>query len=172
MRTPEDKARRTELRTERRAPVWLSRPLLDPLPMFRWAEAAGVRKMLAPDHLHCTLATVRDPVDWKDLPLETEVIEIPAGQASLEIFGWTTKAFAFRHPDLDRRHGELARLFPSIDHPTLRAHMSLFKGGRMANLPFPGALRLGAERAVVFNDADAKGIKHVNVRNWLEEHSA
>lgn len=149
------------------APLWISRPVLNLPDVLGWLRDAGVRKVMPPDQIHVTLATVRTPVDWSGLePLRDEVV-VPAGPKRTEIYGWTVKALSFDHAALTGRHAELARLYPAIDHPRLRAHVSLYKGGRMPTMEYQGPLVLGPERIDEFVAEAALGIKHVKVEDAL-----
>ena len=148
-------------------PLWISRPLLNWRDVYRWGLEAGIRKMMPPEQLHLTLATVRTPVSWDGLDLETMDLVVPAGHKPVQIFAWTIKALTFGHPAVTARHELLLGRFPDMDHPALRPHVSLYKGGRMPSIGYEGALVFGPERAAVFDAANAQGIKHVKVADLL-----
>lgn len=152
-----------------RAPLWISRPLISTKPVVQWAHEAGVRKIIPLDHLHLTLATVREPVEWGEISLEAEDLVIPAGLKTVQIFAYTIKALTFGHPAIKARHEELLGIFPQMDHPILRPHVSLYKGGRMPKIPYEGELVFGPERAIEFNADNAQGIKHVKVTDLLAD---
>ena len=44
-------------------PLWISRKLENWKDVCLWARDAGVKKIIPPEQLHLTLATVRDQVD-------------------------------------------------------------------------------------------------------------
>lgn len=150
-------------------PLWISRPLINWRSLIPWAEEAGIRKIMPPEHLHMTIATVREPVRWDELALHDDEIVIPDGPKRTEIFAFTIKAIAFSHPAILERHAELARIFPTMDHVSrIRPHVSLYKGGRMPIVPYSGELVFGPERAMEFDEANVKGIKHVRVQDLRE----
>jgi hypothetical protein len=149
------------------SPVWIHRPLLNVTNVYRWGVLAGVQKMMPADSLHLTLATVRDPVRWKGLPLLDDELVVPAGAKPVRIFAYTIKALTFGHPEIGRRHDELLALFPSMDHPVLRPHVSLYKGGRMPRLEYDGELVFGPERAEEFDARNAMGVKHVRISDHV-----
>ena len=122
------------------------------------------------DQLHMTLATVREPVDWSGLRPETDELVVPPGLKTVQIFAWTIKALTFGHPTINRRHEELLALFPAMDHPILRPHFSLYKGGRMPDpsIPYEGELVFGPERIEPFDAEGGIGIKHVKVADILK----
>ena len=121
--------------------------------------------MLPPDQLHVTLATVRQPVDWTDddLELQADNLTVPAGPKPVQIFGYTVKALAFSDLHIERRHELLLRRFPQMDHPVLRPHVTLFRGGKMPKKAYHGELVFGPEIADVFNEAEARNVKHVRI---------
>lgn len=106
-------------------------------------------------------------MDWSGLELRTDEIVIPAGPKPVQIFAWTIKAIVFDHPAIRARHEELLALFPGMDHPKLRPHISLFKGGRMPDLVYDGEIVLGPEQADVFDASNTTGIKHVKVADLI-----
>lgn len=146
-------------------PLWLHRPLLNWQDVFSWAAEAGVKKIMPPDQLHVTLATVRKPVAWDELELQTGDLIVPAGPKAVQIFGYTAKGLVFEHPDLISRHTELLGRFPQMDHSRLRPHVTLFRGGKMPTLPYSRELVFGPEIASVFDEDNARNIKHVKVRD-------
>lgn len=147
--------------------LWIGRPLLNIRPVMEWAHEVGIRKVIPPEHLHLTLATVRTPVEWSDLDLQAEDLVIPAGLKTAQIFAYTIKALTFGHPAIKARHEQLLAMFPEMDHPILRPHVSLYKGGRMPRAPYEGELVFGPEVAKEFNSDAAMGIKHVKVADLL-----
>ena len=149
------------------APLWISRPLLNWQDVYRWGLEAGIHKMMPPAQLHLTLATVREPVEWRDLDPETEDLAVPPGHKPVQIFAWTIKALTFADPAITARHEVLLRRFPAMDHPTLRPHVSLYKGGRMPSLGYEGTLVFGPERLAEFDAANAQGIKHVRIADFV-----
>lgn len=148
-------------------PLWLHRPVLSWPAIYRWADTGGIRKLMPPDQLHMTLATVRQPVDWTGLELRTDELVIPAGPKPIQIFAWTIKALTFDHSAVRDRHAELLALFPQMDHPNLRPHISLYKGGRMPEGIYEGEIVLGPEQADEFDPTNTQGIKHVKVGDML-----
>ena len=153
-----------------RAPLWLSRPLLNWYDVYAFGIEAGVQKMMPPEALHMTLATVRQPVSWEGVQLETDELVIPAGHKAIQIFAYTIKALTFGHPRIKARHEQLLALYPEMDHPLLRPHVSLYKGGRMPKIGFPGELVFGAERLEEFDAENYKGIKHVKIADVLQKN--
>jgi hypothetical protein len=149
-------------------PLWLYRPLLNWRDVYTWAHGAGIKKMMPPDQLHATLATVRAPCRWDDLALQSDEIVVPAGHKAVQIFGYTIKALTFGHPQIKARHEELLARFPEIDHALLRPHVSLFRGGKMPRVGYDGELHFGPERAEEFNEIKGRDIKHVRVMDLLE----
>lgn len=145
------------------SPLWLSRPLVNTDEVYRWLRDAGVKKAIPPDQLHLTLATVRDPVKWEDLPLQEDEIVIGQGDKPVQIFAWTIKALVFADERISLRHQELLSLYPTMDHPNFRPHLSLYKGGRMPKSTYAGRLVFGPERAQPFSDDNSKGIKHIKI---------
>ena len=119
--------------------------------------------MMPPHELHVTLATVRVPVEWGDLELLTDEIEVAAGLKTVQIFGYTSKALTFGHPDIKSRHDELVVRYPQIDHTLLRPHVTLYRGGKMPHLPYEGQLIFGAEVAAEFSEQKARDIKHIKI---------
>jgi len=150
-----------------KAPLWIARPLVSLRPVLEWCAEAGIRKIIPPEHLHLTLATVREPVEWGDLRLQDDRLVIPAGFKTCQIFAYTIKALTFGHPAVKARHEELLGMFPQMDHPLLRPHVSLYKGGRMPRTGYEGELVFGPERAEEFDASRAMGIKHVKVEDAL-----
>ena len=146
-------------------PLWLYRPLLNWRDVYAWVLEHGVRKMMPPEQLHVTLATVRQPVEWgeDDLALQTDELIIPAGHKPVQIFGYTVKALAFRDLRIERRHQMLLARFPQMDHPMMRPHVTLFRGGKMPKGAYHGELVFGPEIAKVFDEAKARDIKHVRI---------
>lgn len=114
-----------------------------------------------------TLATVRTPVDWSGLEKRDDELVIPAGLKTVQIFAYTIKGLTFGHPAVKARHEELLAMFPEMDHPILRPHVSLYKGGRMPHAPYEGELVFGPERAEEFDLDRAHGLKHVKVADVL-----
>jgi hypothetical protein len=151
-------------------PLWLYRPLLNIRPVLEFAQRVGVTKVMPPEHLHATLATVRPPCDWDDLALETDEIIIPAGMKKIQIFGFHAKGLTFGHERFSSRHAELARLYPAMDHASLlRPHVTLYRGGKMprGDVGYEGELVFGPEIAVEFDEVEARGIKHVKLADYL-----
>lgn len=146
-------------------PLWVHRPLVNWQDVFRWAIEAGIKKLMPASELHVTLATVREPVDWEGLELLTDTLVVPAGLKTVQIFGFTSKALSFGHPDIKARHEELVNRFPQMDHPILRPHVTLFRGGKMPHLPYEGALIFGPEVASEFNEQKARDIKHIKINS-------
>ena len=148
--------------------LWLHRPLINTMDIYRWAEATGIKKLMPPDELHLTLATCRTPVDWDNLELQSDTITIPAGDKRVQIFGFTAKAIAFGHQGIKERHSELAALFPTMDHADmLRPHVTLMRGGKMPREAYTGELVFGPEVAQEFNETAIKEIKHLVVKDYL-----
>ena len=145
----------------------LTRSLLSIRPVFEYLEAVGVKKAIPPEHLHMTLATVRTPVDWSGLRTRDDILVVPAGLKTIQIFAYTIKGLTFGHPEVKARHEELLAMYPGMDHPILRPHVSLYKGGRMPHAPYEGELVFGAERAEEFDLGRAHGLKHVKVSDFL-----
>jgi hypothetical protein len=152
-------------------PLWLHRPLLNWRDIYAWGLQQGVRKMMPPEQLHVTLATVRQPVEWadEDLELQTDELIVPAGHKPVQIFGYTAKALAFSNPCIERRHQALLARFPQMDHPMLRPHVTLFRGGKMPKGAYDGELVFGPEIADVFDEANARNIKHVRIDGYQPE---
>lgn len=148
-------------------PVWVYRPLESVRNVYEWGVTAGIPKMMPPSSLHMTLATVRVPVRWGDLKLRDDTLVIPAGFKTVQIFAYTIKALTFGHPAIKERHEELLAMFPEMDHPLLRPHVSLYKGGRMPKIGYEGELVFGPERVMAFDASNAMGIKHVKLVDAL-----
>jgi hypothetical protein len=146
--------------------LWLHRPLLNWRDIYAWGMESGIRKMMPPDQLHVTLATVREPCEWDDLVLQDDDLVVPAGHKPVQIFGFTAKGLAFADFRINERHGELVRLYPAIDHPRLRPHVTLFRGGKMPKSAYLGELVFGPEVATEFSEEKAKGIKHVRLSDY------
>lgn len=144
-------------------PLWLHRRLLSIAGVKAWGIDAGIRKMIPFDQQHFTQATVREPVEWGDLQLDPNELVIPAGPKQTQIFAYTIKALVFDHPTIRARHAYLLDRFPMMDHPTMRPHMSIYKGGRMPRIPYEGELVFGPEIAEEFDASNAMGIKHVKL---------
>lgn len=150
-----------------RQPLWIHRKLLNLKAVYGFGVEAGVPKMMPPEALHMTLATVRVPVEWGDLKLRQDTLVIPAGHKTVQIFAYTIKALTFGHPEIKARHEELLKMFPMMDHPLLRPHVSLYKGGRMPKIGYEGELVFGPEIAEAFDAGNAHGIKHIKTRDAL-----
>lgn len=149
-------------------PLWLYRPLLNWQDVFDWAHAAKVKKMMPPEQLHMTLATVRTPVDWSLVTPQEDELVIPAGHKVMQIFGFTVKALAFGHEGVKARHEEIAALYPEMDHAAmLRPHVSLFRGGKFVHDPYEGELVFGPEVLSEFNEEKGRNIKHVKVVDYV-----
>ena len=146
-------------------PLWLHRPLLNWQDIYAWGVEQGIRKMLPPHQLHVTLATVRRPVEWTndDLELEAGELTVPPGPKPVQIFGYTVKALAFTDSRIKRRHETLLKRFPQMDHAVLRPHVTLFRGGKMPKAAYHGELVFGPASADVFNEVEARNIKHVRI---------
>lgn len=144
-------------------PLWIHRRLISTSAVGAWAVDAGIRKMIPFDQQHFTQATVRDHVEWGELRLDPNDLVIPAGPKQTQIFAYTIKALVFDHPTIRARHEYLLGRFPTMDHPSMRPHMSLYKGGRMPRIPYEGELVFGPEIAEEFDPSNALGIKHVKV---------
>jgi len=151
------------------APVWISRKLINTDDIYRWASGIGIKKMLPPEHLHLTLATVREPVDWSLVTLREDDLHLGPAKRPVQIFAWTIKALCVPDPLLDARHADLFAVYPQMDHPAFRPHISLFKGGRMPTATYDGPIALGPERIMEFNADNARGIKHMKVLDLLNE---
>lgn len=147
--------------------ICLVRPLVNQRNVLEWLMGMGVRKTIPQDQMHLTMATVRDPVDWTGLTLRDDELVIPAGEKPVQIFAYTIKALTFGHPDIASRHQELLKLFPNMDHPVLRPHVSLYKGGRMPKGIYNGPLVFGPERATPFAEDRALGVQHVPIADAL-----
>lgn len=152
-----------------KAPLWIARPLLTVRPVLEWLSGEGIKKVIPPEQLHLTLATVRTPVEWGDLDLRTDELVIPEGFKTAQIFAYTLKALTFGHPDIKSRHDQLLARFPEMDHPLLRPHVTLYKGGRMPRGGYEGPLVFGPERAEVFDATNTMGIKHVKIADMLAD---
>lgn len=150
------------------SPLWIRRKLINWQEIYKWLVDAGVKKAIPPEQLHLTLATVRNEVDWTNLELDTSNMIIEPGNKPTQIFAWTIKALTFQDESLERRHKELLDIFPDMDHPNYRSHISLYKGGRMPTMEYTGRLLLGPEEASEFNPDNSMGIKHLKVRDTLE----
>lgn len=153
------------------APVWLYRPLRNVDDVYRFGVDAGIKKMMPPEALHMTIATVRTPVSWDGIELLTDELVIPAGHKTVQIFAYTIKALTFGHPQVKARHEEILALFPQMDHPLLRPHVSLYKGGRMPKIGYEGELVFGPERMEEFDAGNAKGIKHLVIADYLKNRA-
>ena len=151
--------------------VWLSRPLRNIEDVYRWGGEAGIKKMMPPEQLHITLATVRTPVSWEGLDLFDDELIIPAGHKTVQIFAYTIKALTFSDPRIKTRHEQLLARFPQMDHPLLRPHVSLYKGGRMPKVGYEGELVFGPERLERFDATNTKGIKHIVIADYLAARS-
>jgi len=151
-----------------KTPLWLSRPLINVEDVYSWLRDAGVKKAIPADQLHLTLATVRDPVEWDNLPLQQDELVFPEGEKPVQIFAWTIKALVFSNEQITKRHAQLLELYPTIDHPDFRPHLSLYKGGRMPKAVYRGPLIFGPERALPFDDDNSKGIKHIKIDDYLQ----
>ncbi len=158
-----------ERTTMTKQPLWIHRRLLNWQNVYQFGIEAGVKKMMPPEQLHMTLATVREPVEWGDLKLRQDKLIIPTGHKAVQIFAYTIKALTFGHPDIKSRHEELLEMFPMMDHPLLRPHVSLYKGGRMPKIGYEGELVFGPEQADVFDAANTAGIKHVKIADMLAD---
>lgn len=159
--------RRKDEVTEQGDPVWIRRPVENWRDMYEYARRAGIPKLMPPTNLHMTLATVRNAVVWGDLRLRTDRLVIPAGSLPIQIFAYTIKAIAFEHPEIAERNLELREMFPTMDHPVMRPHVSLYKGGRMPGIPYDREIVLGPEIASVFDASNARGIKHLTIDEGL-----
>ena len=151
--------------------LWLRRPLLNWADIYAWGLDAGIRKMMPPEQLHVTLATVRHAVDWTedDLELASDELVVPAGPKNVQIFGYTLKAIAFSDARIVRRHEQLLARFPQMDHPLLRPHVTLFRGGKLPKRPYDGELVFGPELADVFDEVAGRNIKHVRIDGFDPE---
>ena len=149
-------------------PLWLHRPLLNWRDIYAWGVEEGVRKMVPPEQLHVTLATVRQSLEWTEdeLELESDELIVPAGPKPVQIFGYTLKALAFSDRRLDHRHEALLARFPEMDHPVLRPHVTLFRGGKMPKGIYHGELVFGPEIASTFDETTAARIKHVRIEGY------
>lgn len=150
-------------------PFWLSRPLLNVIDVYRWGEGAGINKMMPPDELHMTIATVREAVSWDSIELHQDELVIPAGPKPVQIFAYTIKALTFSDSRVAARHAEILARYPEMDHPVLRPHVSLYKGGRMPKTNYEGELVLGAERIEEFDVTSNLGIKHIKISDYLAD---
>ncbi|HEY7811151.1 MAG TPA: hypothetical protein VIA98_12305 [Allosphingosinicella sp.] len=152
-------------------PLWLHRRLLNWRDVYAWGIEHGVRKMMPPEQLHVTLATVRVPVEWadEDFALELGELTVPAGPKPVQIFGYTLKALAFSDLRIERRHEVLLARFPQMDHPMLRPHVTVFRGGKMPKASYHGELVFGPEIAEVFSEANGRNIKHVRIDGYNPE---
>lgn len=149
--------------------LWLHRPLINWQDIFDWANETGVKKLMPPEQLHLTLATCREPVDWSDLVLKEDILEVEAGHKTVQIFGFMAKAIAFGHPAVKERHEELAALYPTMDHSAmLRPHVTLMRGGKMPKEPYLGKLVFGPEVAQEFNETAIREIKHVLAKDYAK----
>jgi len=148
-------------------PLWMSRRLENWKDVCLWAETAGVKKIIPPEQLHLTLATVREPVDHSLVTPKEDTIVIERGPKPVQIFAWTIKALTFDDPRLSARHEELLSIYPAIDHPVFRPHLSLYKGGRMPKIGYEGLLVFGPERVIEFDPDNSRGIKHAKVTDIL-----
>ena len=168
-RTRRDTTRTTVIgrKLEMMKSAWISRPLLNPEDLVPWLGEAGIRKTMPAEHLHLTLATVRTAVEWRGVELIDDIVEIGPGEKPVEIFAWTIKALVFDDARITARHAQLLRLLPAMDHPRLRQHLSLYKGGRMPTTPYAGRLVFGPERIAEFNPANTVGIKHVKIADLI-----
>ena len=147
-------------------PLWLYRPLLNWQDIYTWGIEQGIKKMMPPEQLHLTLATVREPVEWGDLDLKDDILIVPAGYKIVQIFGYTVKALAFGHPKIKERHEGLIERFPEMDHPLLRPHVTLFRGGKMPKAGYEGDLIFGPEIADEFNEELARNVKHIKIAEY------
>lgn len=149
--------------------LWLYRPLLNWQDVFEWGYETGIKKMMPPEELHLTIATCRTPVDWTNLVLKTDTLEVEAGYKPVQIFGFIAKAIAFGHPAVKERHKEVSALYPTMDHASLlRPHVTIMRGGKMPRTGYEGRLVFGPEQAQEFNETAIKEIKHVLVKNVVE----
>jgi len=144
-------------------PAWLHRRVLNVEDVLSWLVEAGVPKCMPTDQIHFTQATIRQPVDWTGVEPDADELVIPAGPKPTQIFASTIKALTFRHERIADRHALLLSRYPMIDHPVMRPHVSLYKGGRMPRTVYEGPLRLGPEMLTEFDPANVQGIKHVKV---------
>lgn len=149
------------------APVWLHRRVLNVADVFAWLVEAGVPKAMPPGQIHFTQATIRTPVDWSGIEPDQEGIILPEGPKPTQIFASTIKALTFRDDRIARRHAALLTRYPMIDHPVMRPHVSLYKGGRMPKGVYDGPLHLGPEILTGFDASNAMGIKHVRTHEAL-----
>ena len=147
--------------------LWLYRPLLNWQDIYAWAHSVGVKKIMPRETLHTTILTVHTPCELDDLDLLDNEIHVPAGLKTIQLFGWTVKALTFGHPEIKERHDELSILFPKNEHPILRPHVSLFRGGKMISECYEGALIFGPEIAKEFNGMKGRRIKHVEVSDFI-----
>lgn len=148
--------------------LWLYRPLLNTRDIFECSAEQNIKKMLPPEQLHLTLATVRKPVDVSGLVTLDDIIFVPEGHKQVQIFGYTAKAIAFGHPDIKARHEELAIQFPQMDHAKmLRPHVTIMRGGKMPRGVYEGPLHFGPEILSEFNEELARNIPHMKVADFV-----
>ena len=149
-----------------KSPFWIFRPLLNPADIYRWLASQKVKKAIASDQLHLTLATVRTPEDWTDISLEDNWIEIEQPEMPVQIFGWSMKAIAFQDDRINARIKELAQAFPQMDYARLpRPHVSTHRGGVLPREPYMGKLVFGPEQIREFDERSAREIPHIKLRD-------
>lgn len=135
-------------------PLYVSRPLLEPEGVVRWARGLGLGPVEPADELHCTVLYSKAPVDWREaggLYAQERLMVGKGGPRRVLQFGKHI-VLAFDSAQLRYRHQEMRRLGASHDFPEYNPHVSVIKladGAAPPDLsavePYDGPLLFGAE---------------------------
>jgi hypothetical protein len=130
-------------------PLYVSRKVLNPDDILRWAKTQGITSTLKAEDLHVTVIYSRTPVDWMAMgsAYEEEVVVHPGGPRRVSTFGEGATVLEFHARALTWRHQEMVDAGASWDWPAYQPHITLTyepqDGRRFA--PYIGEIRLGPE---------------------------
>lgn len=110
---------------EHKRTLYVSRPLLQPDALIRWAQRHRLPTTLKPSDMHVTVAYSKTEVDWDRLTESySDQIEVTGGPRFLKKFGLAI-VLRFTSSLLIWRHQEFRDLGASWDHPEYLPHVTL-----------------------------------------------
>lgn len=134
------------------APLYVSRPVLNPTDIISWFRMQGFGQMVAPDDMHVTVCYSRQPVNWNSFgQVPNTIVEpaTPAFRSLAALGGGPAVVLKFRSDKLQARHQSMQALGASHDWPEYQPHVTLSynMGNRILESyqPFPGEIIFGPE---------------------------
>lgn len=129
--------------------IYISRPVLNPEDIEKWARTAGFKSMSRLSELHVTVVYAKEDQDWLRIPFDApSIVEIEGGERALEQFGDAT-VLTISSDVLQKRWKTLMESGVPSSFPAYRPHVTITYEGKEMDLgsikPYGGIIKLGPE---------------------------